>query len=137
MNNLNKKIRIVKRLLLKDKRGSFLKVIDGTEPDNPFNCEVYITSAKPGESRGGHYHLKACEWFTLLQGNATLTIIDIEANEKSEISLSGTNPETIFVPPGIVHNFFNDGDCDFILIVYTDVEYDPSDTISFNFKEKK
>src|SRR6185312_8742674 len=118
MNHLDEKIRPIKRVLLKDTRGSFLKVIDGKEADNPFNCEVYITSAKPGESKGGHYHLKACEWFTLVQGNATLTVIDIETREKSEFSLRGTNPETICIPPGIAHNFFNDGDCDFILIAY-------------------
>ena len=137
MSNLNEKIGIIKRVLLQDSRGSFLKVINGNEADNPFNCEVYITSAKPAENKGGHYHLKAREWFTLLKGNATLTVIDIETNERSEISLRGTDPETIYVPPGIAHNFFNDGDCDFILIAYTDVEYDPSDTISFNFNEKK
>ena len=137
MSNLNERIATIKRVLLKDTRGSFLKVIDGDETDNPFKCEVYITSAKPGESKGGHYHLKAREWFTLIKGNATLTVIDIETLEKSEISLSATNPETVYIPPGIAHNFFNDGDCDFILIAYTDVKYDPSDTISFNFKIKK
>jgi len=136
MNHLDEKIRPIKRVLLKDTRGSFLKVIDGKEADNPFNCEVYITTAKPGENRGGHYHLKAREWFTLLKGNATLTLIDIKSKEKSEISLSETNPETVYVPPGIAHNFFNDGDCDFILIAYTDVQYDPSDTINFNFNKK-
>ena len=133
MNNLNEKIRTIKRVLLKDTRGSFLKVIDGKEADNPFNCEVYITSAKPRENKGGHYHLKAREWFCLLKGKATVTVIDIETNERSEISLNGTNPQTIYIPPGIAHSFFNDGDCDFILIGYTDVEFDPSDTISFNF----
>jgi len=137
MNHLDEKIRPIKRVLLKDTRGSFLKVIDGKEADNPFNCEVYITSAKPGESKGGHYHLKAREWFTLLKGKAVLTIIDIDTNEKLEISLNDATPETIYIPPGIAHNFFNDGDCDFILIAYTTVEYDPSDTISFNFNEKK
>lgn len=133
MSNLNEKIGSIKRNLLQDSRGSFLKVINGNEADNPFNCEVYITSAKPGESKGGHYHLKAREWFTLIKGKAILTVIDIKTNEKSEISLSETNPETIYIPPGIAHNFFNVGDCDFILIAYTNVEYDPSDTINFNF----
>lgn len=137
MSNLNEKTGVIKRSLLQDSRGSFLKVINGKETGNPFNCEVYITTAKPGENRGGHYHLKAREWFTLIKGKTTLTVIDIKSNEKSEISLSETNPETIYVPPGIAHNFYNDGDCDFILIAYTDVEYDPSDTINFNFTKKK
>ena len=132
-----KKIHRIKRNLSKDSRGWFLKVINGEEPDNPFACEVYITSAKPGESKGGHYHLNASEWFTLIKGNALLTVIDIKSKEKSEISLSETNPETVYIPPGIAHNFFNNGDCDFILIAYSNVQYDSSDTIGFNFNEKK
>ena len=132
-----KKIHRIKRKLSVDSRGWFLKVINGEEPDNPFTCEVYITSAKPGESKGGHYHLNASEWFTLIKGNALLTVIDIKSKEKSEISLSETNPETVYIPPGIAHNFFNNGDCDFILIAYSNVQYDSSDTIGFNFNEKK
>lgn len=121
------------RNLLTDNRGWFLKVIDGNEPENPFACEVYITSAKPGENKGGHYHLKASEWFTLIKGKALLTTIDIDTDEKSEISLSETNPETVYIPPGIAHNFFNNGDCDFILIAYSDLKYAPSDTIHYKF----
>ncbi|MEO6837743.1 MAG: WxcM-like domain-containing protein [Ginsengibacter sp.] len=133
MSNLNKRIYSIKRNLIDDTRGWFLKIINGNEADNPFGCEVYVTSAKPHESKGGHYHLQAREWFTLIKGDALLTIIDTNTNERSEISLSGSNPETIFIPPGIAHNFFNVGNCDFILIVYTDVKYFLSDTIAFNF----
>lgn len=133
MSNHNKKIYSTKRNLIQDKRGWFLKIINGNEVDNAFRCEVYVTSAKPKESKGGHYHLQAREWFTLIKGDALLTIIDTNTNERSEISLSGSNPETIFIPPRIAHNFFNVGNCDFILIVYTDVKYDLSDTIAFNF----
>ncbi len=137
MSTLNEKIYAIERNLIQDSRGWFLKVITGKEVDNPFGCEVYITSAKPFESKGGHYHLKAREWFTLIKGDALLTIIDINSNKKSEIELSGTKPETIFIPPGIAHNFFIVGDCDFILIGYTDLKYYSSDTCGFNFNEKK
>ena len=56
-----------KEICYKIRVGGFLRVINGTEPDNRFKCEVYITSAKPGESKGGHYHLMANEWFTLVK----------------------------------------------------------------------
>lgn len=133
MSNLNKKIDVTKRNLLQDSRGWFLKVIKGNEPKNPFACEVYITSAKPGESKGGHYHLKAREWFTLIKGEALLTFIDIYTKEKSEFSLNGSEPETVCIPPNIAHNFLNVGEQDFILIAFTDKKYDPSDTISYHF----
>lgn len=133
MSNLNKKINVTKRDLLQDSRGWFVKVINGNEPKNPFACEVYITSAKPRESKGGHYHVKAKEWFTLIQGKALLTIIDSNTLEKLEILLNGSKPETICIPPKIAHNFLNVGEENFILIAFTDKKYDPSDTISYHF----
>ena len=92
---------------------------------------MYITSAKPGESKGGHYHLKAHEWFTLLKGKTLLTMIDVETNEKTQLSLVATEPETIYIPPGVAHCFYNSGDLDFILIAFTNLKYDPADTILF------
>lgn len=132
MSNLEK-IYAVKRNILHDSRGWFLKVIDGEEDQNPFECEVYITSANPGESKGGHYHLKAHEWFTLLKGKALLTMIEVETNEKTEFALDATEPRTIYIPPGVAHRFYNSGDADFMLIAFTNLKYEPADTIVFEF----
>jgi len=127
------KAQIIERKLLTDTRGWFLKVIHGNESKNPFPCEVYVTSAKPGESKGGHYHLKAQEWFTLIKGQALLTIINIDTLEKTECKLSDLKPETIYMPERFAHNFLNIGDEDYILLAYTDRLYDKDDTIVFQF----
>lgn len=129
MNKI-KKTDSIDRKILSDSRGWFLKVIDGNEENNPFPCEVYLTSAKPKESRGGHYHLKANEWFTLLSGKAKLVLEDIETKEMEEILLDSDKPETIFISPGVAHEFFNIGESDFLLLAYTDQKYDPKDTIT-------
>ena len=131
--NANNTVRKISRNLIKDNRGYFLKVINGNEPDNPFACEVYITSAKPGESKGGHYHLRAQEWFTLIKGEALLSIVNIDTKETNKIRLSENEPETIYIPPGIAHSFLNTGNADFILLAFTDSMYHPKDTVSFNF----
>lgn len=132
----NKIIHSLQRKVVTDNRGWFLKVINGEEPENPFACEVYITSAKPGQNKGGHYHLKAREWFTLIKGKALLTIIDIDTDQKVEFALNDATPETIYLPPRLVHNFKNTGNEDFILIAFTDLKYDPADTIQYNFNDK-
>jgi dTDP-4-dehydrorhamnose 3,5-epimerase-like enzyme len=133
MKEVKPKVQIIERKLLTDARGWFLKAIDGNEPNNPFPCEVYITSAKPGESKGGHYHEKAQEWFTLLKGEALLTIINIDTIEKTEFILSELNPGTIYMPHRFAHNFLNIGNEDYILLAYTDRVYDKDDTITFQF----
>ncbi len=133
MNYRNDHIISTKRSVISDDRGWFLKMVDGNEMGNPFACEVYVTSARPGESKGGHYHLVAKEWFMLIKGEALLSIVDVDSKEKNEILLSGTEPKTIYVPSGIAHQFKNVGTGDFILIAFTDQKYNPSDTIVYNF----
>ena len=86
--SLSNKIIIYKRNKIEDDRGFFLKVINGKESNLPKHTgEVYITSAKPGEMKGGHYHTIAKEWFTLISGVCLLKLMDTETNECLEFQL--------------------------------------------------
>ena len=131
---IQNKIRIIPREIYPDSRGWFLKVINGTEKGLPqFTGEIYITSAIPSETKGGHYHLKANEWFTLIKGKCILKLYDMDENEYFQIVLEDNIPQTIFVPHRIAHSFENNSNENFLLVAYTDMLYDPSDTIKFNF----
>lgn len=130
---LIEKIQLIDRKIIADSRGYFLKVLTGKEEFLPaYTGEIYLTSAKPGEAKGGHYHPEANEWFTLLQGECVLKLVDIQTKESISISLSAQEPKTIFIPNNIAHIFCNTSDKnDFLLLAYTDVHYNPSDTIVF------
>jgi len=127
------KIQTIDRRIIADSRGYFLKVLTGKEDFLPsYTGEIYLTSAKPKEAKGGHYHPKANEWFTLLQGDAELKLVDIHTGEKMQISLSASEPKTIFVPNNIAHIFVNNStDNEFLLLAYSDQLFDPIDTISW------
>ncbi len=129
---LEDRIQIIKRKRISDSRGWFLKVINGKE-DFLLNHtgEVYIISADPGECRANHYHNKAREWFSLIKGKAEMKLEDVKTKESISISLSEEDPVTIFVPPGIAHSFNNKGYGAYILVTYTDVLFDPKDTINY------
>jgi len=134
MNNLSSKIKIFNRRLIKDKRGWFLKVIEGKEEKLPaFTGEVYFTCAYPGHIKGCHYHVLANEWFSPVTGKAILKLEDINTGEKLEIPLDAENPVTVFVPSLVAHAIFNMENKDFIMGAYTDQFYKPEDTIFFNF----
>ena len=133
MTNRNKNSYTIPRTLIRDARGWFLKVIDGHEPGNRFPGEVYFTSAKPGETRGGPYHKLTNEWFTLISGKAVLKLTDTDSNESTAMDLDGDHPRTVFVPRGVAHAFVNCGDCDFLVVAFTDAAYQPEDTIPFEF----
>ena len=42
---------------------------------------------------------------------------------------------TVYVPNQVAHVIVNNSDKDFILLAYTDKQYDPSDTIEYSFNE--
>ena len=125
-------VKIIPRHLIKDSRGWFFKAITGKEEGLPQNTgEVYLTMGKPGQTKGGHYHPKAVEWFTIIEGEAILKLEDIETHERKEILLSLEKEITVFIPNKVAHALVNNGDRDFILLAYTDKLYDPADTITY------
>lgn len=129
---LKDKIKIIPRRLIKDDRGWFLKVITGTEENIPCHTgEIYLTMGKPGQIKGGHYHLEAVEWFTVIEGEALLRLMDMDTKERMEIKMSLSEAITVFVPNNIAHDFKNTGNTNFIVLAYTDKLYDSKDTIAF------
>ncbi|MBU3661366.1 MAG: hypothetical protein FGM14_15970 [Flavobacteriales bacterium] len=131
---IKNKIQVIERKKIQDHRGWFLKVIDGKEDNLPnMTGEFYITVATPNQSKGGHYHPIANEWFTLIKGECILELVDVETKEYYEIQLSENDPKTIYVPKKIAHNFKNSANSEFILLAYSDVLYDPNDTIMYAF----
>ena len=79
-------VKIIPRRLISDERGWFLKAITGTEEGIPQHTgEVYLTMGKPGQAKGGHYHPKAVEWFTIIEGNAILRLEDVVTHKRKDI----------------------------------------------------
>jgi dTDP-4-dehydrorhamnose 3,5-epimerase-like enzyme len=131
--DLLSKVKIIERKKIEDSRGWFLKVINGLEDHLPsYTGEVYLTNAKPGETKGGHYHEKANEWFTLITGECELKMVDIISGEKLTFFLSSDIPKTIYVPSNIAHIFINKSTADFILLAYSDQLFESNDTIIFS-----
>lgn len=131
---LEEQIQIIPRKLIRDDRGWFLKVITGKEDLLPqFTGEVYLTMAKPGQMKGGHFHRIANEWFTVIEGESVLKLEDMTTHEKMDIRLSFDDALTVRVPSNIAHAFVNTGHGDSVVLAYTDQLYDPSDTIKHTF----
>lgn len=128
-------VKIINRRLIADDRGWFLKAITGTEENIPSHTgEIYLTMGKPGQTKGGHFHPQAVEWFTLIQGSALLKLEDMDTHETREIEMSLEKAITVFIPNNVAHIVVNNSDKDFILLAYTDKLYDPADTIAHKFE---
>lgn len=117
-----------------DQRGWFVKPISGKEPGlEHLLGEFYLVMAVPGEVRGNHYHEKATEWFSLIQGKAQLHLLDIESGKRQIIELDAKNPQSIVVQPGVAHAFFNISSAteEIILTAFSNILYDTTDTIPY------
>lgn len=135
MQSLQERVKVIQRRLLSDDRGWFIKAITGTEEGIPQHTgEVYLTMGRPGQSKGGHYHPEAVEWFTIISGKAVLRLEDVETHERMDIEMSLEKAITVFIPNMVAHVVVNVGECDFILLAYTDKLYDPKDTIPYEVK---
>lgn len=128
------KVQFITRDLKKDERGWFLKVLTSKEEGISSKLgEVYVTMAFPGQVKGNHYHLLTNEWFTVIQGTATVVLRDYMTNESLSLTLEATQPITLFVPAGIAHAFKNPETSTepMLLVAYSDQLYEPSDTIPY------
>jgi dTDP-4-dehydrorhamnose 3,5-epimerase-like enzyme len=134
IDSLSQKIKLIKRNRIEDSRGWFLKTITGLEKGLPNHTgEIYTVYSEKGSPRGGHYHEEATEWFILLVGKSILELKDIKTNELMTVELDANTPITIVVPPSVAHRFDAIDDNSFLLLAYTDVIYDPLDTIAIDF----
>ena len=113
---------------LGDNRGFFIKTMTNSMIGKYPAGEIYLSVASPGVERGNHYHKKATEWFSVIKGKCKITL-NYKGEEKI-IRLDANEPKTVKVPPLITHKFINIGSEDCYLLAFTDVDYDPEDTIS-------
>jgi dTDP-4-dehydrorhamnose 3,5-epimerase-like enzyme len=128
---LKERIRLIPRQRREDARGWLLKIIDGGEPGIPAHTgEAYVTLAHPGQKRGGHYHRRTHEWFTVLQGDAEVRLADPGTGEQLNLNLRMSEPMTLFVPAGVAHSFGNGSATgSMVLAAYASERYDPADTV--------
>ena len=123
---------IIERRRIVDARGFFLKTMTGFEPDlsQQFG-EIYVIKGDQGKARANHYHDLATEWFTLLQGRVRLNLRHVDTGETASLLLIDEAPVTVRVNPRVAHSLLGVDALDYMLMAYTDVHYDPADTIAY------
>ena len=118
---------VSRRALLRreDSRGWLIKLLmrEHISTDLRFG-EIYITAAHAGQVKGNHFHERAREWFSVIQGRALMATRVLTSGESAFTRLDADTPEIIEVAPGVAHAFKNDGSETMLLLAYADVPYD-------------
>jgi UDP-2-acetamido-2,6-beta-L-arabino-hexul-4-ose reductase len=89
-------------------------------------------TARPGVTRGGHYHHTKTERFLVLQGQARFGFRHIMTNERHELLVSGQESRVVETVPGWAHDVTNVGHDEMIVMLWANENFDPDkpDTVA-------
>ncbi len=113
-------------LMHKDDRGSFtefIKMQDGSQ--------VSVNIAKPGITKGNHWHMSKNEKFLVVNGKGMIRSRDLNTGEVAEFKVSGERLEIVDIPPGWTHSITNVGSVDMVTIIWVNEIYDPNKPDTF------
>jgi UDP-2-acetamido-2,6-beta-L-arabino-hexul-4-ose reductase len=110
-----------------DKRGMFAEMLK-TKDSGQFS----FFTAKPGVTRGGHYHHSKTEKFLVIQGRARFGFRHIISDEAHEINTSGDKLRIVETVPGWSHDITNIGTEEMVVMLWANEIFDPDnpDTIA-------
>ncbi len=123
------KVRVKKLDVKADERGFVAEIVRIEDFENKSKQfgQIYVTTAKPGYTKGKHYHERKTEWFCVVKGKGTLTLIDKKTKKRQYIKMGEDNMVAVQIPPMVWHAISNSGKEDMYLVAYIDESFNPDD----------
>jgi UDP-2-acetamido-2,6-beta-L-arabino-hexul-4-ose reductase len=87
--------------------------------------QCFISTTRPGVTRGNHYHSRKLERFLVLQGNALIRLRRLLTPRVHEFSVSGTTPCYIDMPTFHTHDITNTGAEELVTLFWSHEIFDP------------
>lgn len=110
------------RLILhSDERGSLFEAVKSL---NGGQC--FISTTKPGITRGNHFHHHKVERFLVLEGRALIQIRRLFSDKVYDFSVLGDDPVYIDMPPFHTHNITNTGGTNLVTLFWAHEIFDPN-----------
>lgn len=111
----------------RDPRGEFAEMLK-----TPDCGQFSYFTARPGVTRGEHYHHSKTEKFLVIKGTAHFGFRHIVTNEIHELVVQGGEARVVETVPGWTHNITNMGDDELIVMLWVNYIFDPQkpDTIA-------
>lgn len=109
-----------------DERGSFTEFLKTEE-----RGQVSINIAKPGITKGEHWHHTKNEKFLVVSGSGTIKLRHINSREVITYNVSGEKLKVVDIPPGYTHNITNTGHTDMVTVMWVNEPFDPNTPDTF------
>jgi len=102
-----------------DDRGVFVEMLK-----TPDCGQFSYFSAKPGVTRGEHYHHTKVEQFLVVQGTARFRFRHLVSDERHELTVRGGEGRVVFSIPGWTHDVTNLGTDDLVIMLWSSEVFD-------------
>lgn len=93
--------------------------------------QTFLSTTKPGITRGNHYHYHKVERFLVVAGSAVIRIRRLFDNEVKEFHVRGDQPQFVDMPTLHTHEITNTGDSELLTMFWSHEVFNPDapDTI--------
>ena len=112
--------------LHEDERGSLFEAVKGKG-----GGQTFLSTTKPGITRGNHFHLSKVERFLVIQGDAVIRIRKVLTDDCWEYPVSGASPAIVDMPTLWTHSIENVGASPLITLFWTNDIFDPQNPDTF------
>ena len=102
-----------------DPRGVFVEMLK-----TPDCGQFSFFTAKPGITRGGHYHHTKTEKFLVIKGQARFKFRHMDTGEAYELLTDGSKAEIVETVPGWTHDITNIGQDEMIVMLWANEIFD-------------
>ena len=86
--------------------------------------QTFVSTTRPGITRGEHFHLGKVERFVVLSGQARISLRRVFHEDVVSFDVSGDAPAVVDMPTMWVHNITNTGDTEVTTLFWTHSLFD-------------
>lgn len=112
--------------LRSDARGSLFEAVKAMQ-----GGQIFLSTSRPGITRGNHYHLRKVERFLVVSGNANIRIRKLFSGDLKTFLVSGRAPCYVDMPAFHTHSITNIGTDELLTLFWSNEIFDPADTDTF------
>lgn len=109
-----------------DNRGSLFEAVKAHNGGQSF-----LSTTKPGITRGNHFHTRKIERFLVVNGEAEICLRKIFTDEVQVFKVSGEQPSYVDIPTMHTHNITNTGNQELVTLFWTHEFFDPQNSDTY------
>lgn len=106
-----------------DARGALVETVRAHGSEG----QTFVSTTRPGVTRGEHLHLRKIERFVVVAGRARISLRRVLTDEIMHVDVTGEAPVAVDMPTLWAHSITNTGDSELTTIFWTNELFNPED----------